>query len=269
MIKGELIGEGMTAEVYAWGKDRVLKLYFDRFRGDWITNEAKIGHILHEVGVPSPEVFDIIDVEGRKGLIFQRIFGKSILKHLEEEPWRLYYYAQKTAGLHYKIHKYSADGLPSQKERFLNTINRSSRILGDKKPKILDYIQGLPSGASICHGDLHFNNIIVSGDKLVATDWNGAYTGNPLGDVARTCMIMNSPAMPPGTPSIIAMPFQYTKWLTYWYYITEYMRLSKARFEDIDAWTLPVAAAKLKDKIPGEEKWLMDIINKRLEQLDA
>ncbi|MDP4180462.1 MAG: aminoglycoside phosphotransferase family protein [Bacillota bacterium] len=269
MIKGELIGKGMTAEVYSWGNDKVLKLYFEQFSGDWISREAKIGSLVHDAGVPSPKVFDIIDMEGRKGLIFRRIFGKSLFKHVEAEPWMLYQYAKETAGFHYKIHKYSVDGLPSQKEIFINKINRSSKILGSRLQKIYGYLQSLEDGTSICHGDLHFGNIIVSNNKLVAIDWNGAYIGNPLGDVARTCMIMNSPAMPDGAPDIIVTPAQYIKWLTYWTYANEYMRLSKARFEDIDAWKLPVAAAKLKDKIHGEEKWLMNIIDESLEKLNA
>ena len=267
MKKGKLIGKGMTAEVYEWGRDKVLKLYFDRFSDGWIKYEAKIGQTVNEAGVPSPEVFDIVDIDGRKGIIFQRIAGKSVLKHIETEPWNLYYFTQRIAGLHLKIHKCTADGIPSQKERFEFTINRSSELLGDKGKRILDYMKCLPDGESVCHGDLHFNNIVISDDKYIAIDWNSAYKGNPLGDVARTCLIITSPMVPPGTSDTMAALYHYTKWLIYRTYLNEYMRRSKARLEDIDAWMLPVAAAKLKDKVPGEEKWLMDIIDKRLEQL--
>ena len=209
-----------------------------------------------------------LKVNGRKGIIYQRIYGKSIIEHLATEPWKLYYYIQQTAVLHHNIHKFSTSGLPTQKERFTYTIRLSSYILGYKAKRILDYMESLPDGESICHGDLYFNNIIVSGEKLVPIDWNSAYMGNPLGDVARTCMIICSPAVPDGIPDAVAMLSYYPKWLAYWAYINEYMKLTKVKFEDIDAWMLPVAAAKLKDNIPGEEKWLMNIINKRLEQLN-
>ena len=267
MKKGALIGKGMTAEVYEWGRDKVLKLYFDRFSDDWVKYEAKIGQTVNEAGVPSPAVFDTIEVDGRKGIIFQRIYGKSVLNHIETEPWNLYYFTQRIAALHFKIHKCSADGIPSQKERFEYTIKRSSEILGDREKRILDYMECLPDGESVCHGDLHFNNIIISKDKYIAVDWNSAYKGNPLGDVARTCLIIISPLVPPGTTDIMAKLHHCTKWLIYRTYLNEYMRRAKARFEDIDAWILPAAAAKLKDRVPGEEKWLMDIIDKRLEQL--
>jgi uncharacterized protein (TIGR02172 family) len=267
MKKGALIGQGMTAEVYEWGRDKVLKLYFDRFSDEWVNYEAKIGKTVNEAGVPSPAVFEIIDIDGRKGVILQRISGKSVLKHIETEPWNTYYFAQRIASLHFKIHKCTTDGLLSQKERFEYTVKRSSEILGARGKRILDYVDKLPDGESICHGDLHFNNIIISEDKYIPIDWNGAYKGNPLSDVARTCLIMTSPMIPPGTPFMMDKLYQCTKWLIYMTYLNEYMKRAKGRFEDLDAWMLPVAAAKLKDKVPGEEKWLLDFIDKRLEQL--
>lgn len=259
----------MTAEVYEWGHDKALKLYHKWFSNEWVEYEAKIGRIVHEAGVSSPAVFDTIDVDGRKGVLFQKIFGKPMLKQIEAEPWKLYYFAQQIAGFHIKIHKCSADNLPSQKERFAVSIGRSQRILGDRKRRILDYIESLPDGESVCHGDFHFNNIIVSRNDLIAVDWTNAYKGNPLGDVARTCMMISSPAASQRHFDAMNIMSQYVKWSTYWGYLNEYMRLSRVRLEDIDAWKLPVAAAKLKDKVPGEEKWLLNIIDKCLEQLDA
>lgn len=268
MKNGELIGKGLTAEVYAWGPDKALKLYFEGFGGNWTQNEAKNGSAVHAAGVSSPAVFDIINIGRRKGIIFQRISGKTMLKRMETEPWMLYYYAQQMAEFHYKIHKCSANLLSPQKERFAYAIKDASQILGNKGKRILDYVEGLPGGESVCHGDFHFNNIIVSEKGLVAIDWTHAYKGNPLGDVARTCLTFNSPEAFAGISSEMAMMSQPVRLLAYWTYLNEYMRLAKARFRDIDAWILPVAAARLKEKIPGEQKWLMDIVDKRLEQLD-
>ncbi len=269
MEKGKLLGKGMTAEVYKWGHDKVLKLYLDNYTEEWIKREAGIGENVHKAGVPSPDVFDMVEIDGRKGILLQRIFGKTISNILESEPWTLYNYAQQMAGFHYRIHKCSTDGIPSQKERFEYTIKLSAGILGNKVKKVLDYIDRLPEGNSICHGDLYFSNIIVSGNKMSAIDWSSGYKGNPLGDVARTYLILNTPAVPPGISDIVAAMSIYPKWLACWIYMNEYMRIAKVKFEDIDAWMLPVAAARLKDKVPGEEKWLMKIINKRLKQLET
>lgn len=269
MEKGELLGKGMTAEVYSWGQDKVLKLFKDNYSEEWTKYEAEIGHKIHEAGVSSPNVYEIIEIDGRKGIIFERIFGKTLTAAIFKQPWLFISFVYQMARFQYTINMQSSDSLPSQKERFTRTITRSSEILGDNVNKILDYIDRLPDRSNICHGDFYLSNIIKSGNKLVAIDWSSAYRGDPAGDVARTCLIINSPAVLPGTPDIMAVMSKFPKSLTYRAYLNEYMRLSKIKLEDIDAWILPVAASKLKDRIPGEEKWLMRIIDKRLGQLDA
>lgn len=267
MKKGKLLGSGVTAEVYEWGEDKVLKLYFNKYSNDdWVDHEAKVGYLVHESGIMSPAVFDKVEINGRKGIVFERIFGNSIIERLIIEPWELYNYVQQLAVLQYNIHKFSSNGLPTQKERFTSKIRASSSILRGRLKRILDYMESLPDGESICHGDLYFNNVILSGNKLVPIDWNSAYTGNPLGDVARTCLIIRPPNLS-GVPDPMNMLTYYPRLLAYQVYVNEYMKLAKAKYEDIDAWMLPVAASRLKDNIPGEKKWLMKLIDKRLAQL--
>ena len=268
MEKGALIGIGMTAEVYEWGTDKVLKLYFKRFSDDWARREAGIGMAVCEAGVSSPKVYETIEKDGRKGVIFQRISGKSIMEHIITEPYMLHSYAQRVARLHYRIHKCFSDNLPSQRERFEYTLGRSSKILGKRIDRILEYMEHLPDGNTVCHGDLHFDNIIISGNKLVPIDWSAAYRGSPLGDVARVCMIIISPSVPPFVPDFLAFLSGCIRQQICRAYLEEYMRLANVSLKDIDPWILPVAAAKLKDKVPGEEKWLMDIVNRRLDDYD-
>lgn len=263
MDKGLLIGKGKTAEVYKWGKDRVLKLFIKNISDESVINEARIGKAVNEGGVPSPKVYDIVEIDGRKGIIFQRIYGKTLLRLIKEEPWKLGYYAKQMARLQYKIHNYFIpDILPSQKERFAMKIGNSLNIPGEKKIRILNYIDSLQDGNSVCHGDIHLKNIIVSDKGPVAIDWNSGCKGNPLGDVARTCLMLNLPPNSSTVSNIYKILPKYPKRLFYLTYLDEYMKLAKIVPEDIDAWTLPVAAARLKDNKPWERKWLMDIIDK-------
>ncbi len=268
MKKGKLLGSGITAEVYEWGPDKILKLYFVEFSTiEQLGNELNIGHIVYKSGIHTPAVHDNVEVDGRKGIIYERIYGKSVFERLTEEPWNLFSYIKKMAELQQSIHNFSAIGLPTQMESFTGAINVSSGILGQRVKKILEYTESLPNGSSICHGDLYFGNIIISGENFVPIDWYGAYLGNPLSDVARTGIVFCSPAVPRGFPDECAIFYYYQKWISYWIYIDEYIKLAKVRNEDIDTWQLPAAAARLKDNIPGEKNWLMDIIDKRLRQI--
>lgn len=263
MDKGLLIGKGKTAEVYKWGNDKVVKLFLKNISDESIINEARIGKAVNEGGVPSPKVYDMVEIDGRKGIVLQRIYGKTLLRLIKEEPWKLRYYAKQMARLQYKIHNYFIpDILPSQKERLTTKIGNSLNILGEKRIRILKYIDSLQDGYSVCHGDIHLKNIIVSDKGPVAIDWNSGCTGNPLGDVARTCLMLNIPHNSSVISNINKLLPDYPRRLIYLTYLDEYMKLANVAPEDIDAWIIPVAAARLKHNKPWERKWLMDIIGK-------
>ncbi len=118
-------------------------------------------------------------------------------------------------------------------------------------------------------GDFHPDNILVSPNEAIVIDWFNAYSGNPLGDVARTCLIIRSPFMPKGTSDIIVKFSKIIKHLIYSVYLKEYVKLAKVNVKDIHAWILPMAAARLRDKIPGEEKWIRGIINSQLNKVSV
>ena len=82
--RGSLLGQGRTAEVFAWGNDKVLKLFYSWFPQWPIEYEADVGRAVYETGVPAPKVYGVIDCDGRKGIIYQRIFGRSLIRHMEE-----------------------------------------------------------------------------------------------------------------------------------------------------------------------------------------
>lgn len=267
MQKGAIIGKGMTAEVYEWEHDKVLKLYYEWFPKDWVNYEAQIGSLVYKAGVSSPEVYGILEIEGRKGIVFKRISGRTMFKIIESRPWKLISFARQMARLHAKMHSSIADELPVQKESLITAIKDSSILLGDKEKIIVDYLNSLPDGVSVCHGDFHPDNIIVTNKGLVTIDWTNGSAGNPFGDTARTCLMINSPSMPPGASKIMVTLSKVAKKLIYSFYLKEYIKHTKSNFESIDAWILPVAAARIREKIPGEEKWLINIINERLERL--
>lgn len=268
MNKGELLGKGMTAEVYKWGEDKVLKLFLEGFKEEYINLEASNGKKLHEAGVPSPEVFDIVEIDGRKGIIFERILGNTMTDAFIKEPWKFINFIKQMSRFHSEIHKFSASDIPTQKERLEKTIRRSSEILGDRLDKILNYVDSLPGGNTICHGDFYLSNIMISGKKLVAIDWMSGYRGDPASDIARTYMMINTHATIPGTPHFMTSMADFPKSMTYKIYLNEYLKNSNIDTKRIDAWMLPVAASRLKDWVPGEKKWLMGIIDKRLKQLE-
>ncbi|ACT04642.1 phosphotransferase family protein [Paenibacillus sp. JDR-2] len=261
MTAGQLIGKGMTAEVYEWGEAQVVKLYYGNIPKDWLHYESRIGTAVYQAGVPSPEVFGQVEVEGRSGLVYEKIAGQSLLAFMLGDMDQAEHYSILLARLHADIHRCRASGLPRQKDRMAMFVRQSASFLGDRVEPVLEALERLPDGESVCHGDLHPDNVLQAGDRLTVIDWMDANSGDPLCDVARTSMMLLSPfvSMPPlSIPSDTGQRLNEA-------YLSEYCRLTGTKREAIDRWRLPVAAARLRERIPGEQEWLLTYIDRELE----
>src|ERR1700733_13561480 len=75
---GEKIGEGAWSDVHAWAPGQVVKLFkvgFPRRHSWW---EARMTRAAYAAGAPAPEVFDLVTVEGRFGVVLQRLDGPTL-----------------------------------------------------------------------------------------------------------------------------------------------------------------------------------------------
>ncbi len=110
--KGTFIGRGRIAEVFAWGDNQVLKLFYNGRFPDSIVQEARIGRLVYEAGLATPAVGDIVELEGRQGIIFERMNGPSMLAEMSAKPWKLIQSARILAELHASMHNHVIANLP-------------------------------------------------------------------------------------------------------------------------------------------------------------
>jgi hypothetical protein len=52
------IAQGRTAEIYAYGEEKVLKLFFPTTPQDWIEKEIDTGRYIQETPLPVPKVYE-------------------------------------------------------------------------------------------------------------------------------------------------------------------------------------------------------------------
>jgi aminoglycoside phosphotransferase (APT) family kinase protein len=121
-------------------------------------------------------------------------------------------------------------------------------------------LDNLPDGDHLLHGDLHPDNVILATRGAIAIDWMAAARGDRAADAARTALILELGAPPPGIPAtrraLIATgrrAFR-ARWLG------AYVRASMVRHADIAAWRPVVAAARLDDNIHEETRRLCAIV---------
>ena len=261
-LKGEFIAEGRTAEVFAWGSDHVLKLYRDWWPLENIQYEIHICRTVHDAGIASPAVGELIEVECRYGLIYERIDGPSMEGLMFTEPERLDEMARLFAHLQASLHSTTTTGLPSQRSKLIRHIELAGQsILNESgKQRALDIMATLPDGDRVCHGDLFPGNVLVSPHGATIIDWENASLGSPLADVARTLLafdtaplyIETEPKYEPLLPAIARFGDLY---------LETYLAETGADLALIQAWRIPIAADRLHEGVHIEDEYLLGICN--------
>jgi len=173
------------------------------------------------------------------------------------------------AHAHAETHKRSVDGLPRQKEMLEWRIRAAPYLSDAEKERIVQYLQTLPDGSQLCHGDYHPDNVMC-GERFLVIDWMNAVSGNAAGDVARSVLLLRFGTLPDDMPALIRSFFSFARSRMLSRYESEYRKETGMRREQIESWMLPCAAARLVEGVPEAEKLqLVKYIKDRLGQLTA
>ena len=257
--RGKRIGEGRTADILAWGDGRALKLYKNGWPLEDVEYEAKLSRIVYATGAAAPAVGDIIEVDGRHGFVIERIDGPTMLASLQQKPWRLAHYARLLADLHADMHACHVPDLPAQRGRLERMIAAAPPISPAMKRAALQALQRLPDSDRLCHGDFHPLNVILSPGGPVTIDWVDVAGGSPHADVARTLLLarMGSLHVPVG-PARLAARIVLALFTAF--YLRRYLKRTRTTRQEIGAWELPVAAARLNEGVQEEEDALVRLV---------
>ena len=252
------IAEGRTAEIYNWDERHILKLYRDWCPPDWVDYEARIARAVYEAGIPSPQAGEIVELDGRRGLIYERLEGISMLQDMNARPWMLWKHARSLAQLQAGIHQKSIEGLPSYKDRLRYDIGRSSQLNDELRKKVLGILDGLPDGQNLCHGDYHPGNVFLTKNRPVVIDWMTACSGSPWADVARTSLILSIGAKAAGkqVSPILRMAIR----LYHRSYLHRYLALTSNEGNELNRWVPVIAAARLNEEIHPEREALLKMV---------
>ena len=268
---GNPVSSGRTAEIYHWDQEHVLKLFYDWVALESIENEARIASTIDKSGLPVPEVGEMVHVNNRHALIYQRVYGDSMYKAAQRQPWNVIRYLRRSAELHAEIHSHSISaGLPSQRQILERQIRQAVGLPRQLRAKALAALNAMPDGDQLCHGDFWGGNILMSPRGEMIIDWNRASCGNPLADLARTT---NAAMAFLRTNQIRRAFLSYGKSrfsqaknsllrtivrITYPIYLRNYFQLRPGGEEEYRRWLPIIAAARLVDEIPELDSMLIE-----------
>jgi thiamine kinase len=241
------------ADIITWSDTQILKLYHRNCSPTVADREALKARAAHAAGIPTPAVIDVVTVDGRVGVIFERATGPTMLQLLAERPERTDDLAKQLAALHAHVHTCQAPDLPSHSERLRVKIGRAVHLSEELRAAALASLDRLPDGETLCHGDFQPGDVILTSDGPSIIDWYDATRGDPAADVARTAVLIQHADPLRSQPSHTRRALAAVRGPFLAAYLRHYRTLRPLPPDRLDAWLLPEAAARASETASAAE----------------
>jgi Phosphotransferase enzyme family len=159
---GRLLAAGQRAEVFEWGT-RVVKLCRSTGSKRVTFREAAIHAAVESLGLPVPTVWSVQQIDGRWGIVFDRLSGVSFAEQMRSDAAAIPQYLEILARLHTRIHAHTANQFSSLKGWLASSITRVMPL---------------------------DENVLGEASQPMVIDWPNAWHGDPAGDVCRSYLIL-------------------------------------------------------------------------------
>ncbi|MAT44106.1 MAG: hypothetical protein CL609_17365 [Anaerolineaceae bacterium] len=264
MINEKPIAYGRTAEIYAWKNNTILKLFYD-----WVPTrdphyEATIHQQVQKHSLPIPKLIEETHFNGRAGIVYERVQGPDMLTVLFQKLWRLPCLIQQMATLQSQLHQVQISELPTLKDKIRYDISSVALLTQSEKDQLIKHLDQLPNRSNLCHFDFHPGQIILTESGPVIVDWITACQGDPDGDIARTLTLLKFAVLP--DPNVLKQILLrlISRWISR-IYLNQLAKLDpQFDRQAIQAWMLPIAAARLSENVTNEEQKILTWIRKKL-----
>ena len=114
----EVIGRGACGECYRIDDETIIKLYYGNADIDWIEHEKSLSKKAFVMGIPTAISYDIVEANGRKGVVYELIKSKTLGELIRADEKNLDEYVKMYADTCKKVHAIhtSDPEIPSFKE---------------------------------------------------------------------------------------------------------------------------------------------------------
>ncbi len=247
------IGQGNTAEIYEYDRDRILKLFRDGFPEQGVIKEWAITKRIQEVYDGVPKALKYVVYENRRGILYEKASGMDMFSIMRVKPFSVFCMGKRIASIQSGIHKTEIDGVLKVKEKLAQEIGWVEDLTSKEKDDIIGILNTLPAKNNLCHFDFHPGNVMVNDSEYRVIDWLTACSGDPAADIARTWLLLKYGQMRDAdwkTRLVVSV----VKTVIRGQYLRTVCRLSKIPKTEVKKWIVPVAAARLSEWLPDSER---------------
>jgi aminoglycoside phosphotransferase (APT) family kinase protein len=173
---GERIGAGAFSEAYAWAPGQVVKLFKAGVSHQFGRHEMRMIRTVHAAGLPVPEVFGEVTLDGRFGILMQRLDGPTLWQLSRTGAVTFEQAGAIVAALAMAVHKTPTPSeVPSMREHMMLELRHDDgKIPKHIAAEILALIDRLSPGDGLCHCDLSPGNVIMTAEGPKLVDWSFA-----------------------------------------------------------------------------------------------
>ncbi len=262
---GNLIGSGGCSEVFEWEDDKIVKVFRSNTTRQAAHGEFQNSVAVWECGLPVPKPYGIVEVEGRPGIVFEKIEGITIIELMLSKLLNNRQQApneeavsdvRMIAELLHHIHSCGVPPILGNQIGIMKaTIARASRLTVEERQRVEEYLHHMPVRHALCHGDPNPFNVMIRNGKPIMIDWMGACLGDPAADIAEFILLCRYGVLPSGTPAHIADRLNASRLVLENVFVEVYKTISGMQDEEIEAWLVPIAVCKLTHDNLSDEQY--------------
>ena len=179
----ELIAKGNSAEIYKQNENQICKLFYKDYSKQLVEHEFNNAKIIYQLGINTPNVYDIAFIEERYGIIYEKLNGTTLLSKINTENTNVDFWIEKFVNFHKDFLKYQSDVLINYKD-FL-------KLFASESVDLIKKIDNLQDGNFVLHGDFHPENILIDNkSNFILIDMMNVCKGPLLYDIARTYFLL-------------------------------------------------------------------------------
>ena len=182
----KFISKGNTAEIIEYNSSLVCKLFYSGYPQIYVQHEFNNANAVSRLGIKTPQAHRIICVEGRNGIIYDRVIGEelsSLINSADKSMQTMW--INKFVDFHKVLLSHIIDNVMDYK-CFLKLFSANSVEINSR-------INELENGNALLHGDFHPANIIVNTTgELILIDMMNICKGPVEYDIARTYFLLEN-----------------------------------------------------------------------------